>query len=58
MFFDLYHSFRITKKHLRQAKPDNVFRLARCLHLHTEGMSLRQVIRLIVWRLSPRRQVR
>jgi len=37
------------KSTLKKAKPENVIRLAKWLRLHIDGMSLRQVIKLICW---------
>jgi hypothetical protein len=45
----------ITKSDLRKAKPENVRRLAKWLDLHIDGMSDRQVIKLVHWYLTRRR---
>jgi hypothetical protein len=37
---------------LRQAKPENVLRLAKWLHLQIDGMSHRQIIHLVRWRIT------
>ena len=42
----------ITTKQLKKAKPENVIRLSKWLKLDIEGMSLRQVIKLIRWRIT------
>lgn len=42
----------IRKGTLLRANPENVLRLARYLKLRIKYMSVRQVIRLIAWRLS------
>jgi hypothetical protein len=40
------------KSTLRKSKPENVIRLANWLRLHIDGMSHRQIIKLVHWRLS------
>lgn len=42
---------RLTKQDLRRARPENVRRLARALHLRVDDMSDRQVVKLVWWRL-------
>lgn len=42
----------ITKRKLLDAQPENVLRLARSLHLRTDGMSRGQVARLVHWRIT------
>lgn len=42
----------ITIAHLRHAKPENVIRLDKWLNLNIEGMSIRQIIKLIYWRIT------
>jgi hypothetical protein len=42
----------ITVGKLKKAKPENLIRLAQSLHLRTEGMSHRQVARLVRWRIT------
>jgi hypothetical protein len=37
------------KSTLKKAKPENVIRLAKWLRLDIDGMSLRQIIKLIHW---------
>ena len=44
------------KSELKYAKPENVIRLARYLKLNIEGMSNRQIIKLVYWRLHKNRQ--
>jgi hypothetical protein len=44
------------KSTLKNAKPENVVRLARWLKLRIDGMSVRQVIALVVWRFHRNRQ--
>jgi hypothetical protein len=39
-------------KHLKRAKPESVIRLANWLKLRIDGMSNRQIIKLVNWRLS------
>ena len=46
----------ISKDDLRRAPPEAVLRLAKYLRLRTDGMSVRQVIRLIRWRLHRNRR--
>lgn len=58
MFFGLHDPSSISKRALVRAErklPGSVSRLARYLKLHTDGMSVRQVIKLVYWRLSRRR---
>lgn len=43
-------------RHLKKSKPDNIIRLAKWLHLKIDGMSLRQIIKLINWRLGRARK--
>lgn len=43
---------QITVAKLKKAKPENLLRLARSLKLNTEGMSHRQIARLIRWRIT------
>lgn len=42
----------LTVAKLRRAKPENLLRLAHSLNLRTEGMSHRQVARLVRWRIT------
>lgn len=42
----------INKSDLKKSKPENVIRLAKWLRLHIDGMSLRQIIKLIYWRIT------
>lgn len=42
----------ISKKNLKKAKPENVKRLARWLGLHIDGMSDRQIVKLVWWRIT------
>lgn len=42
----------ITKAMLKKAKPENVHRLAKWLKLNIEGMSIEQVIKLVLWRIK------
>jgi hypothetical protein len=37
---------------LKKAKPENLLRLARFLSLRTDGMSHRQVAKLVRWRIT------
>lgn len=43
---------RIKVRHLKKARFENLLRLARSLHLDTEGMSHGQVARLVYWRIT------
>ena len=46
---------RIRKEHLNQARrvnPDGILRLARFMGLRIDGMSTRQVVQLIWWRMT------
>lgn len=36
---------------LKKAKPENVIRLAKFLKLNIDGMSMRQIIKLVYWRI-------
>jgi len=38
--------------HLKKAKSENVIRLARWLKLHIDNMSMRQIIKLVYWRIT------
>ncbi len=40
------------KKHLKFCSGENILRLAKYLRLNIKGMSLRQIKKLIKWRLS------
>lgn len=42
----------IRRQHLRKAVPANLFRLASFLKLHTNGMSHRQIVNLVYWRIT------
>lgn len=42
----------IKKHHLKNAKPENVVRLAKFLKLNIDGMSHKQIISLVWWRLT------
>ena len=42
----------ITKEQLRKARPENVIRLAKWLKLDIEGMSIKQIINLVRWRIT------
>lgn len=35
-----------------KAKPENVIRLAKWLQLHINGMSFRQIVKLVRWRIT------
>lgn len=37
---------------LLKAKPENVVRLAHYLKLHIDGMSIRQIAKLVYWRIT------
>jgi hypothetical protein len=39
-------------KTLRKAKPEAVLRLANWYHLHIDGMSYRQILKLVKWRVT------
>lgn len=41
---------------LKKSKPENVIRFAKWLKLRIDGMSIKQVITLIVWRLHKNRK--
>jgi hypothetical protein len=41
---------------LKKAKPDDVIRLAKWLKLRIDGMSINQIIALIVWRFHKNRR--
>jgi hypothetical protein len=43
---------KITKVDLKKSKQENVIRLARWLRLRIDGMSIRQIINLIYWRIT------
>lgn len=43
---------KIMRRHLRKAKPENLLRLARSLKLRVEGMSHRQIVSLVYWRIT------
>jgi hypothetical protein len=43
---------KIKIKHLREAKLENVIRLAKWLKLNIEGMSIKQIIRLVYWKIT------
>lgn len=45
----------IKRSTLNEVNPENVRRLAKFLKLDITGMSDRQVVGLVSWRLSPRR---
>jgi hypothetical protein len=45
-------SFNISVRKLKGAKPENLKRLADSLKLNTDGMSHRQIARLIRWRIT------
>jgi hypothetical protein len=42
----------ITKEKLTKARPENVIRFAKWLGLNIKGMSLRQIIKLVRWRVN------
>lgn len=42
----------ITKEKLKKSKPEDVIRFARWLRLKIDGMSIRQVISLVKWRIT------
>ena len=42
----------ISRADLKKAKPENVIRLAKWLKLNIEGMSIRQIIQLVYWRIT------
>lgn len=44
----------ITIQSLKKAKPDNIIRFAKWLKLRIDDMSIRQMIKLINWRLGRR----
>lgn len=44
------------KSTIKKAKPENIIRLARWLRLRIDGMSIRQIINLVAWRLHKNRQ--
>jgi primosomal replication protein N len=46
----------ISRRSVLKASPEGVRRLAKYLRLHTEGMSDRQIKRLVWWRIKPRRE--
>jgi uncharacterized protein YoaH (UPF0181 family) len=46
----------IKKRHLKETKPENVIRLAKWLKLRIDGMSTKQIIALVAWRLHKNRQ--
>ncbi len=52
----LNETTRFSRSDLKRAPPEAVLRLAKYLRLRTEGMSIRQVIALIRWRLHPNRR--
>ena len=37
---------------LRKAKPENLIRLAKWLKLHIDGISHRQIVNLVYWRIT------
>ena len=43
---------RISRSTLGKAKPENLLRLAKALRLHTNGMSHRQISKLVYWRIT------
>lgn len=43
---------KIYRRNLRKAAPENLLRLARFLKLRTSGMSNRQIVNLIYWRIT------
>lgn len=43
---------KIMKRHLRKAKPENLFRLAKSLKLNITNMSHRQIVALVYWRIT------
>lgn len=45
-------SFDIPVRKLKGAKPENLKRLANALKLDTEGMSHKQIARLVRWRIT------
>lgn len=45
-------TLHISRAQLRKAKPENVLRLAHWLNLNVDNMSIRQVIRLVYWRIT------
>lgn len=42
----------IKRRHLRKSKPENLLRLSMFLKLRTEGMSHRQIVNLVYWRIT------
>lgn len=40
------------RRTLLKAKPEYVLRLAKWLHLHIDGMSSRQIAKLVYWRIT------
>lgn len=43
---------KISRRQLREAKPENLIRLANSLKLRTSEMSHRQVAALVYWRIT------
>jgi len=43
---------KMEKRWLKNAKPENVVRLAKWLKLEISGMSHRQIIKLVKWRCN------
>ena len=41
----------IKKRHLMNAKPENLIRLAKSLRLQINGMSHKQIAKLVYWRI-------
>jgi len=52
MFLAEYKKRCITKSDLKKSKPENLIRLANWLKLHIEGMSHRQIAKLVWWRIT------
>lgn len=46
---------KFSRSDLKRAKPEDVARLAKYLRLHVDGMSHRQIVALIMWRLHRNR---
>ena len=52
MYSANYKKRCITKADLKKAKPENLLRLANWLKLYTDGMSHRQIAKLVWWRIT------
>jgi hypothetical protein len=48
----MYYRYNLSKHSLREARPENLSRLARFLRLRIDDMSHNQIVKLVYWRIT------